>query len=67
MGFMLWTRATVCQMVQEKYQITITLRNMGKYLKRWGMGCQRSVKKAYAQDSKKMDIFMNEMYPEIVK
>lgn len=67
MEFMLWTRAAVCQLIQEKYGITITLRNMSEYLKRWGMTCQRPVKRAYTQDSKKVDIFMNETYPEIVK
>ncbi|WP_275443196.1 winged helix-turn-helix domain-containing protein [Petralouisia muris] len=33
---MLWTRAAVRQLIQEKYNIAITLRNMSEYLKRWG-------------------------------
>lgn len=45
LSFMLWTRAAVCQLVQEKYGITITLRNMSEYLKRWGMTCQPPTKK----------------------
>ncbi|WP_408634717.1 helix-turn-helix domain-containing protein [Petralouisia muris] len=36
LSFMLWTRAAVCQLVEEKYGITITLRNMSECLKRWG-------------------------------
>lgn len=67
LGFMLWTRAAVCQLIQEKYNITITLRNMSEYLKRWGMTCQRPTKKAYFQDNVKMDTFMHETYPAIVK
>ena len=43
--FMLWTRAAVCQLIREKYNITITLRNMSEYLKRWGMTCQRPTNK----------------------
>ena len=67
LGFMLWTRVAVCQMVQEKYGITITLRNMSEYLKRWGMTCQRPSKKAYFQDNVKLNTFMHETYPAIVK
>ena len=67
LSFMLWTRAAVCQLIQEKYNITITLRNMSEYLKRWGMTCQRPTKKAYFQDNVKMNTFMHETYPAIVK
>ena len=65
--FMLWTRAAVCQLIKEKYNITITLRNMSEYLKRWGMTCQRPTKKAYFQDNVKLNRFMHETYPSIVE
>lgn len=67
MNFMLWTRAAVCQLIKEKYGITITLRNMSEYLKRWGMTCQRPTKKAYFQDNVKLNTFMHETYPAIVE
>ena len=67
LSFMLWTRAAVCQLIKDKYGITITLRNMSEYLKRWGMTCQRPTKKAYFQDNVKLNTFMNETYPNIVK
>ena len=67
LSFMLWTRAAVCQLVEEKYGITITLRNMSEYLKRWGMTCQRPTRKAYFQDNVKLNAFMHETYPAIVK
>lgn len=67
LSFMLWTRAAVCQLIKNKYGITITLRNMSEYLKRWGMTCQRPTKKAYFQDNVKLNTFMHETYPEIVK
>ena len=66
-SFMLWTRAAVCLLVKQKYGITITLRNMSEYLKRWGMTCQRPTKKAYFQDNVKLNTFMNETYPKIVE
>lgn len=67
LSFMLWTRAAVCQLIKDKYGITITLRNMSEYLKRWGMTCQRPTKKAYFQDNVKLDDFMHETYPAIVE
>lgn len=67
LSFMLWTRAAVCQLIQDKYGITITLRNMSEYLKRWGMTCQRPTKKAYFQDNVKVQEFMHETYPKIVE
>lgn len=67
LSFMLWTRAAVCQLVREKYGITMTQRNMSEYLKRWGMTCQRPTKKAYFQDNVKLNAFMHETYPAIVK
>ena len=66
LSFMLWTRAAVCQLIKNKYGITITLRNMSEYLKRWGMTCQRPTKKAYFQDNVRLNTFMHETYPEIV-
>ena len=59
MNFMLWTRATVCKLIKDKYDITITLRNMSEYLKRWGMTCQRPTKKAYFLDNVKLKKFMH--------
>ena len=67
LSFMLWTRSAVCQLIKDKYGITISLRNMSEYLKRWGMTCQRPTKKAYFQDNVKLNTFMNETYPKIVK
>ena len=57
LSFMLWTRAAVCQLIREKYGITMTQRNMSEYLKRWGMTCQRPTKKAYFQDNVKLNAF----------
>ena len=67
LSFMLWTRAAVCQLIKERYGVTIKLRNMSEYLKRWGMTCQRPMKKAYFQDNVKLNTFMHETYPHIVE
>lgn len=62
-----WTRAAVCQLIQGKYGITMTPWNMSEYLRRWGMTCQRPAKKAYFQDNVKLNVFIHEIYPAIVK
>ena len=67
LNFMLWTRAAVCELIHNRYGITITLRNLSEYLKRWGMTCQRPTKKAYFQDNVKLNTFMHETYPAIVE
>ena len=67
LNFMLWPRAAVCELIHSRYGITITLRNMSEYLKRWGMTCQRPTKKAYFQDNVKLNTFMHETYPAIVE
>ena len=67
LNFILWIRATVCELIYGKYGITITLRNMSEYLKRWGMTCQRLIRKAYFQDNVKLNTFMHETYPGIVE
>ncbi len=64
---MLWTRADICQLIMEKYNINVKIRSISNYLQRWGMTCQRPAKKAYLQDSIKLDTFMNESYPDIVE
>jgi len=65
MNFMLWTRAAVCELIERKYGIKLSLRVMSNYLKRWGMTCQRPTKRAYFQDNVKVEKFKKEAYPGI--
>lgn len=61
----LWTRGTVGEYVYRKYKVKITQRSLGEYLKRWGMSCQCPAKRAYTQDSARVNQFMGEEYPAI--
>jgi len=65
MNFMLWTRAAVCELIKQRYDIELSLRVMSNYLKRWGMTCQRPTKRAYFQDNVKVEKFKKEAYPAI--
>lgn len=46
------------------YGIRLTVRNMAKYLKRWGITPQRPLKKAYKQSPEAVPKWVNEEYPK---
>lgn len=41
------------------------LSTLGYYLSRWGFSVQRPVKRAYKQDEKKIDKWLNQEFPDI--
>ena len=57
----------VSELIEAVYGVRLTVRNMGKYLKRWGFTPQRPLKKAYEQNSAVVDKWVNEEYPQIAK
>jgi len=67
LGFMLWTRQAISELILQKYGINLQLRCITNYLKRWGFTCQRPTKRAYVQDNIKVERFMEEVYPSIAK
>jgi transposase len=36
LAYALWTRQAVSELIEAVYGVRLTVRNMGKYLKRWG-------------------------------
>ena len=67
LGFMLWTRQAISELIMQKYGKKLQLRCITNYLKRWGFTCQRPTKKAYVQDNIKVQRFMDVIYPTIAK
>ena len=65
--FGLWTRKAIIELVKRTYKITIAVRTMGTYLKRWGFSPQKPKKKAYEQNSKAVQKWLKEEYPKIMK
>ncbi len=65
--FGLWTRKAVVELIKRQYNIKIAIRTMGTYLKRWGFSPQKPKKKAYEQNPKAVDKWLQEEYPKIVK
>jgi transposase len=65
--FVLWTREAVQTLIKEKYGISIDLRTVTDYLKRWGMTPQKPVAKAYQQSPEAIKQWLELDYPEIQK
>ena len=63
----MWTRNNIRQLIKDKYGIEIKLSTLGYYLSRWGFTVQRPVKRAYKQDEKKIDEWLNHEFPGITQ
>jgi transposase len=65
MDFCLWSRAAVMQLIEQEYGITLPVRTVGKYLRRWGFTPQKPIKKAYEQRPEAVQAWLDEAYPAI--
>ena len=65
MDFALWNRAAVMQLIERECGITLSVRGVGNYLKRWGFTPQKPIKKAYEQRPEAVRQWLEEEYPAI--
>jgi len=65
--YALWTRKAIKDLIKRTYKIDIAIRTMGDYLKRWGFTPQKPKKKAYEQNSKAINKWLNYEYPKIMQ
>lgn len=63
--FALWTRGAVQQLVKRLFSIDMPIRTVGEYLKRWGYTPQKPLRRAYEQNPKAVQKWLDEEYPEI--
>jgi transposase len=63
--FALWTRDAVKEVVRERYGMEMPIRTVGEYLKRWGFTSKKPVKRAYEQNPKIVQKWLDEDYPVI--
>lgn len=63
----MWTRNNIRDLIFQKYKIDIKLSTLGYYLSRWGFSVQRPVKRAYKQDEKQIDQWLNDEFPGITE
>jgi transposase len=65
LGLVLWTREAVQRLIQKRFGISLAIRTVGDYLKRWGMTPQKPVSRAYQQNPEALKRWLEEEYPEI--
>jgi transposase len=65
--FALWTREAVGLLITELTGQVLDLRQVGRYLKRWGFTPQRPIKRAYQRNEKKVEEWLETEYPAIKK
>lgn len=65
MPFVLWERAGVRELIKRKFGISLALRTVGEYLRRWGMTPQRPVERAYEKNPNAVERWLHEEYPQI--
>ena len=65
MEFALWNRAAVGVLIERECSITLSIRAVGNYLKRWGFTPQKPIKRAYEQRPEAVKAWLDEQYPKI--
>jgi len=63
--FYLWTREAVCQLIERRFGIRLSVWTIGRYLKRWGFSPQKPVRRAYEKDDKAVQQWLKEKYSDI--
>ena len=61
----LWTRQAVRCLIHQVCGEGMPIRTVGEYLKRWGMTPQKPLKRAYEQDPKQVELWLEQAYPAI--
>ncbi len=65
--FALWTRKVVQQLIKQLCCFDMPVRTVGEYLRRWGFTTQKPVRRAYKQNPKAINKWLNTEYPEMAK
>ena len=65
LNFALWTRKAVKELIKNRYGIELAVNTVGDYLRSWGFTPQKPIKRAYEQNAKAVEKWMNEDYPQI--
>ena len=63
----LWTLKKVCEYVWKTYRKKMSDRCASDYMRRWGLSCQRPVKRARKQDPERIQRRKREEYPVIAQ
>jgi transposase len=67
MEFALWTRAAVGELIEREFKIALSVRGVGKYLKRWGFTPQKPIRRAYERSPEAVKAWLEQDYPAIAE
>jgi transposase len=63
--FALWNRKAIQSVIYQMWRVRIAIRTIGDYMKRWGFTPQKPLKRAYEQNPKAVQKWLDTTYPEI--
>ncbi len=63
--FALWTRPAVRALIAQETRVSMPIRTVGVYLKRWGFTPQKPLRRAYEQDPHAVEQWLRETYPAL--
>lgn len=63
--FALWTRGLIREMIRKRYNIKLSEVSVGRLLKKLGLSPQKPLRRAYEQDPKLVQIWLEKEYPRI--
>lgn len=63
--FALWSRRAIQTLIKGQFGLDMPTRTINHYLKRWGFSPQRPIKRAYEQNPKKVQEWLESRYPAI--
>jgi transposase len=61
----LWTRRAVAELIHKEFNLSLAVRTVGRYLKRWGFTAKRPSRHARDQDPDEVRQWLEETYPAI--
>lgn len=65
LAYVLWTRKAVMELIEQELGLRMPIRTVGEYLKRWGFTPQKPAKRAYEQNPKAVQQWLDNDYPQI--
>ncbi|MDI6784079.1 MAG: IS630 family transposase [bacterium] len=63
--FYLWTREAVAQLIEKRFKIKLSIWTVGRYLVKWGFTPQKPVRRAFEQNPKEVQHWLEPEYPKI--
>jgi transposase len=67
LGAPLWTRRAVGDLIRREYNLSLAVRTVGHYLRRWGFTAKRPRRHARDQDAEEVRQWLEETYPALEK